>query len=278
MAIKKVVYRSSGKRTRILVDYKSLLSHDEPEKSLLQNLKKHAGRNNQGRITTRHQGNGVKRLYRIIDFKRDKENIPATVKTIEYDPYRTCFISLIVYHDGTKRYILTAKDMKVGDKVLTAEKVDIKPGNCTTLSNIPVGTFVHNIEFVPGKGGQIVRAAGTAAQILGTDEKGEFILLKLPSGETRKFKPNCKATIGYVSNEDHNLEIIGKAGINRHKGIRPTVRGSAMNPNDHPHGGGEGRQPIGRDAPRTPWGKRHMGVKTRKQKKASSALIAKRRK
>ncbi|MBQ5500908.1 MAG: 50S ribosomal protein L2 [Mycoplasmataceae bacterium] len=278
MAIKRVVYRSSGKRTRILVDYKSLLTQTKPEKSLLQPLKKNAGRNNQGRITTRHQGNGAKRLYRIIDFKRNKDNIPATVKTIEYDPNRSCFISLIAYNDGEKRYIIAAKDMKVGDKILSGDKVDIKPGNCTALKNIPVGTFIHNIEYFPNKGGQIVRSAGTAAQILGTDEEGKYILLKLPSGETRKFSPDCKATIGYVSNEDHNLEVIGKAGINRHKGIRPTVRGSAMNPNDHPHGGGEGRQPVGRDAPRTPWGKRHMGVKTRKTKKASSALIAKRRK
>lgn len=278
MAIKKIVYRSSGKRVRILVDYKSLLSHDKPEKSLLQNLKKHAGRNNQGKITARHKGNGVKRLYRIIDFKRNKDNIPATIRTIEYDPNRSCFISLVIYNDGTKRYILTPKDVKVGDKVLSGHNVDIKPGNCTELSNIPVGTFVHNIEFTPGKGGQIVRSAGTAAQILGSDEEGKYILLKLPSGETRKFAPTIRATIGFVSNEDHNLEIIGKAGINRHKGIRPTVRGSAMNPNDHPHGGGEGRQSIGRDAPRTPWGKRTMGVKTRKHKKASNALIAKRRK
>ena len=279
MAIKKIKYRSSGKRVRILIDYKQMLTPNVlPERSLVENLRQTGGRNNQGRMTSRHRGDGVHRLYRIIDFKREKDNVPATVKTIEYDPNRSCFISLVCYNDGTKRYIIAPKDLKVGDKIVSGNNVDIKIGNCTQLKNIPVGTFVHNLEYFPGKGAQLVRSAGLAAQILGWDDENKHVLIKLPSGETRKFDPECKATIGFVSNEDHNLVVFGKAGVSRWYGIRPHVRGSAMNPNDHPHGGGEGRQPIGKDAPRTPWGKRTMGVKTRNPKKASSALIAKRRK
>ncbi|MBD5445983.1 MAG: 50S ribosomal protein L2, partial [Mycoplasma sp.] len=213
------------------------------------------------------------------DFKRDKINKVATVKTIEYDPNRTSFISLVAYEDGEKRYIITPKDLKVGQKILSSNKqIDIKVGNALPISLIPEGTFVHNIELVPGKGGQMIRSAGTSAQILGKDETGKYVIVKLSSGEVRKILNDCMATIGIVSNEDHNLVVIGKAGKSRHMGIRPTVRGSAMNPNDHPHGGGEGRSPVGMDAPRTPWGKRHMGVKTRNAKKASSSLIMRRRK
>lgn len=279
MPTKRVKSRSSGIRQTVIIDYKKVLTTSTPEKSLTVSVKKNSGRNNQGKITVRHHGGGYKKKYRIIDFKRDKINKIATVKTIEYDPNRTSFISLVTYEDGEKRYIITPKDLKVGQKILSSNKqIDIKVGNALPISLIPEGTFVHNIELVPGKGGQMIRSAGTSAQILGKDETGKYMVVKLSSGEVRKVLNDCMATIGIVSNEDHNLVVIGKAGKSRHMGIRPTVRGSAMNPNDHPHGGGEGRCPVGKDAPRTPWGKRHMGVKTRNTKKASSSLIMRRRK
>lgn len=279
MPTKRVKSRSSGVRQTIVIDYKKVLTTTSPEKSLLVSLSKNAGRNNQGKITVRHHGGGVKQKYRIVDFKRDKINKVATVKTIEYDPNRTSFISLVAYEDGEKRYIITPKDLKVGDKILSSDQlIDIRIGNALPIKYIPEGTFVHNIELIPHKGGQMIRSAGTSAQILGKDETGEYTIVKLSSGEVRKILNDCMATIGVVSNEDHNLVVIGKAGTNRHRGIRPTVRGSAMNPNDHPHGGGEGRSPIGHDAPRTPWGKRHMGVKTRNSKKSSTSLIVRRRK
>lgn len=279
MPVKRIKARSSGIRQTIIIDYKKVLTTSKPEKSLIVSMKKNAGRNNQGKITVRHHGGGYKKKYRIIDFKRDKLNKVATVKTIEYDPNRTSFISLVVYEDGEKRYIITPKDLKIGDKILSSDKqIDIKVGNALPISLIPEGTFIHNIELYPKKGGQMIRSAGSSAQILGKDETGKYMLVKLSSGEVRKIPNDCMATIGIVSNEDHNLVVIGKAGKHRHMGVRPTVRGSAMNPNDHPHGGGEGRSPVGNDAPRTPWGKRHMGVKTRNKKKASSALIVRRRK
>lgn len=278
MAIKRIKNRSSGIRQTIMIDYKAILTTDTPEKSLLVPLQKQSGRNNQGKITIRHHGGGHKVKYRIIDFKRNKDNKVGNVSTIEYDPNRTSFISLIVYEDGEKKYIITPKNLKVGDKIISGtENIDIKLGNAMPLSMIPQGTLVHNVELTPGHGGQIARSAGTSIQILGFDETGKYVVCKMTSGEVRKIRKECRATIGEVSNQDHNLVNIGKAGTNRHKGIRPTVRGSAMNPNDHPHGGGEGRQPIGKDAPRTPWGKRHMGVKTRKNKQHSTDLIIRRR-
>ncbi len=279
MAVKKIKNRSSGKRQTVMIDYKSVLTTNKPEKSLLVTLHENSGRNNQGKITIRHHGGGHKRKYRLIDFKRNKDGIEATVKSIEYDPNRTCFISLVVYKDGEKRYIISPKGIKVGDKLISGNKnIDIKVGNTTILGNIPEGTLVHNVELIPGHGGQLARSAGAFIQILGSDETGKFVVCKLMSGEVRKISKECRATIGVVSNDDHNLVNLGKAGRSRHLGIRPTVRGSAMNPNDHPHGGGEGRQPIGKDAPRSPWGKRLMGVKTRNKKKASSSLIIRRRK
>ena len=277
MAIKYIKARSSGKRTSVLIDYKKELTTDTPYKPLTKILQNKSGRGMHGSITTRHQGGQHRRFYRLIDFKRNKDNIVATVKTIEYDPNRTAFISLVVYADGEKRYILAPKDLKVGDKIVSAPNADIKVGNTACLKNIPEGTFVHNIEMYPNQGGQLVRSAGSSAQVLGKDETGNFTVVKLSSGEVRKFPNDARATIGIVSNADHNLVNLGKAGRSRHMGIRPTVRGSVMNPNDRPHGGGEGRQPIGYDAPRTPWGKRHMGIKTRRNKKASTALIMRRR-
>lgn len=277
MAVKKIVNRSnSGIHHATVVDYKKHLTPDvKLVKSLIAKKNKLGGRNNQGKITVRHHGGGHKRKYRIIDFKRNiYDNKIGTVKTIEYDPNRSSFISLVTYENGAKTYILTPNDIKVNDKIISSDKaVDIKVGNCMPLEFIPEGTMVHNIEFTPKRGGQVARSAGAYGQILGLDETGKYVILKLISGETRKFLKQCRATVGVVSNLDHNLVVIGKAGRNRHKGIRPTVRGSAMNPNDHPHGGGEGRSPVGRDAPRTPWGKRHMGVKTRNMKKSSSNLI-----
>ena len=246
-----------------------------PEKSLLVSISKTGGRNNQGKITCRHIGGGHKRKYRIIDFKRNKDNIPGVIKTVEYDPNRNANICLIVYADGEKRYILAPKDIKLGWKVVSGEAVDIMPGNCCCLKNIPEGTFIHNLELVPGNGGQLCRAAGTAAQVLGAE--GKYVIVRLASGEMRKILGECRATIGTVGNEDWNLINKGKAGKTRWAGVRPTVRGSVMNPNDHPHGGGEGKCPVGRDAPRTPWGKRALGVKTRNQKKASGKLIVRRR-
>lgn len=252
------------------------LSKVAPEKSLLVGLRKTGGRNNQGIITTRHIGGGHKRKYRIIDFKRNKDGIPAIVKTIEYDPNRNANICLVSYLDGEKRYILAPKGIKINDKIISGEVVDIKVGNTMLLKNIPEGTLVHNVELSPGKGGQMARAAGASAQILGKENK--TVILRLQSGEVRKVLDNCRATIGEVGNEDYNLVNLGKAGKSRWLGIKPTVRGSVMNPTDHPHGGGEGKSPVGRDAPRTPWGKRALGVKTRNTKKASTRMIVRRRK
>ena len=252
------------------------LTKTAPEKSLLRTVKKHAGRNNTGKITVRHQGGGEKRKYRIIDFRRNKFDIEGTVATIEYDPNRSANIALINYSDGEKRYIIAPKGLKVGMKIVSGEKTDVKVGNAMVLMNIPVGTVIHNIELTLGKGGQIARSAGQSAQILGREDK--YVLIRLSSGETRKVLGTCMATIGEVGNEDYSLVRLGKAGRTRHMGIRPTVRGSVMNPNDHPHGGGEGRTPIGRKAPVTPWGKPALGYKTRKPKKASSKLIVSRKK
>ena len=276
MATKKIINRSnSGIHHRIIIDYKKELSTNRPTKSLTKVTKKHGGRNNQGKITVRHHGGGHKRKYRIIDFKRNLyDNKIGTIKSIEYDPNRSAFISLVSYENGAKTYIITPLGIKVNDQIVSSnDGVDIKVGNCMPLEFIPEGTNVHNIELTPKRGGQVARSAGTYGQILGQDETGRYVILKLISGETRKFLKECRATIGIVSNPDHNIVLIGKAGSNRHRGIRPTVRGSVMNPNDHPHGGGEGRSPVGRDAPRTPWGKQHMGVKTRNKKKASNNLI-----
>lgn len=245
-----------------------------PEKSLLVTLKKTGGRNQQGVITTRHIGGGNKRKYRIIDFKRNKDGVVGKVQAIEYDPNRNAFIALISYVDGEKRYILQPKGLKVGDKVVSGDVTDIVVGNALLLKNIPEGTLIHNVELMPKKGGQLCRSAGCSAQILG--KEGKYVIVRLQSGETRKILGECKATIGVVGNEDYSLLNFGKAGKNRWLGVRPTVRGSAMNPPDHPHGGGEGKCPVGRDAPRTPWGKRALGVKTRKAKKASSKLIIRR--
>ena len=247
----------------------------KPEKSLLVKNSKKGGRNNQGKITVRHIGGGAKQKYRLIDFKRNKFGVTGKVATIEYDPNRNANIALINYLDGEKRYIIAPKDLKVGMIIEAGEACDIKVGNAMQLQNIPVGTLVHNVELKPGKGGEIARAAGQSVQILGRD--GKYVIVRLQSGETRKILGTCMATIGVVGNEDYELVNIGKAGRSRHMGIRPTNRGSVMNPNDHPHGGGEGKNPVGHDAPRTPWGKRALGVKTRNNKKASSKLIMKRR-
>lgn len=249
------------------------ITTDKPEKSLLVAKNITAGRNAQGKITVRHRGGGAKRKYRIIDFKRNKDNIPARVATIEYDPNRSAFIALVVYADGEKRYILAPVGIKVGDVLVSGPNADIKPGNALPMQNIPVGTFIHNIELAAGKGGQMVRSAGTSAQLMA--KEGNYATLRLPSGEMRYVRIECRATIGTVSNQTHEIIKIGKAGRKRHMGIRPTVRGSVMNPVDHPHGGGEGRTPIGRPAPVTPWGKPALGYKTRKTKKYSDRLIIK---
>ena len=260
---------------------KSYLNNEEitkttPEKSLVVTKKKTNGRNNQGKITVRHRGGGVKRKYRLIDFKRIKDGITARVTSIEYDPNRSANIALITYKDGVKSYILAPKDLKVGDIVESGTKTDVKIGNTMEIANIPVGTVIHNIELRPGKGGQLARSAGNSAQILGRE--GKYVLVRLASGETRKILGTCRATIGVVGNEDYGLVSVGKAGRTRYKGIRPTVRGSVMNPNDHPHGGGEGRAPVGHSGPMTPWGKPALGYKTRDKKKASNKFIVKRRK
>ena len=245
-----------------------------PEKTLTVTIKKNSGRNNQGKITVRHQGGGVKRRYRIIDFKRNKENVPGSVASIEYDPNRTANIALINYADGEKRYIIAPKGLTVGMTVESGDNVDIKVGNTLPIMNIPVGTMIHNIELRPGKGGELARSAGTSAQILGRE--GNYVMIRLSSGEQRKVLGTCKATIGEVGNEDSSLVKIGKAGRKRHMGIRPTVRGSVMNPNDHPHGGGEGRAPVGRKAPMTPWGKPALGLKTRKKKQSDKFIVRRR--
>ena len=274
MAIKKYKPTTPGRRgMSTLVNEEITIS--TPERSLLAPLNSKGGRNNNGRITTRHQGGGHKRKYRIIDFKRNKDNIPATVATIEYDPNRSANIALLNYADGEKRYIIAPKGLKVGNKVVSGVEADIKVGNACEMRNIPEGTFVHNVELTPGKGGQLARSAGCSAQILGSE--GIYVTVRLSSGEVRKILNNCRATIGIVGNEDYSLVNIGKAGRSRWMGIRPTVRGSVMNPCDHPHGGGEGRTPIGRKSPMTPWGKKAMGVKTRKTKKKSNELIVRRR-
>jgi len=254
----------------------SEITKDTPEKSLLAPLKKHSGRNNQGKITVRHKGGGNRKKYRLIDFKRnDKDGIPATVVGIEYDPNRTANIALICYADGEKRYILAPEGLKVGQKIMSGPEAEIRVGNCLPFESIPVGSSIHNIELYPGKGGQMVRSAGTEAQLMA--KEGKYATVKLPSGEMRMVPISCRATIGKIGNIDHNLINYGKAGRIRHMGIRPTVRGSVMNPNDHPHGGGEGRSPIGRPGPSTPWGKPALGYKTRKAKKASNKLIVRRR-
>ena len=245
-----------------------------PEKSLTVTLKKNSGRNNQGKITVRHQGGGVKRKYRIIDFKRNKVNVPGTVATIEYDPNRTANIALINYADGEKRYIIAPKGLEVGAVIESGENADIRVGNALPIMNIPVGTMIHNIELRPGKGGELARSAGTSAQILGREE--DYVMIRLSSGEQRKVLGTCMATVGVVGNEDSSLVKIGKAGRSRLLGIRPTVRCSVMNPNDHPHGGGEGRAPVGRKAPMTPWGKPALGLKTRKKKQSDKFIVRRR--
>ncbi len=276
MGIKKYKPTTNGRRGMSTLTNTEITS-TTPEKSLLVSISKTGGRNNQGRMTVRHIGGGAKRKYRVIDYKRNKFDIPARVTTIEYDPNRTANIALLTYKDGEKRYIIAPKDLKVGTIVVSGENVDIKVGNTLPLKNIPVGTVVHNIELKPGKGAEMARSAGASAQILGRE--GKYILLRLQSGETRKVLGECLATIGVVGNEDYELVNLGKAGRKRHMGIRPTNRGSVMNPNDHPHGGGEGRAPIGRKkGPVTPWGKPALGYKTRKPKKASSKLIVSRKK
>lgn len=276
MPIKNYKPVTPGRRNMTTLDY-SVLTTDKPEKSLTEILVRKAGRNNQGVITTRHQGGGHKVKYRIIDFKRNKDGVIGKIASIEYDPNRNAFICLVNYIDGEKRYILTPKGIQVGTEIVSGEKVDVKIGNAMLLKNIPEGTLVHNVELKPEKGGQIARSAGSKIQILGKDETGKYITLRLTSGEVRKVLANCRATIGEVGNEDYALINWGKAGRNRWRGIRPTVRGSVMNPIDHPHGGGEGKAPVGRKAPMTPWGKKALGVKTRDKKKSSTKLIIRRR-
>jgi len=275
MAIKKYKPTSNGRRGMTTSDFAEITT-STPEKSLLAPLTRKGGRNNQGKLTVRHQGGGHKRQYRLIDFKRNKDGIPGRVATIEYDPNRSANIALINYVDGEKRYILAPKNLVVGMEVMSGPEADIKVGNALPLANIPVGTVVHNIELKPGKGGQLVRSAGTSAQVLG--KEGKYVLVRLTSGEVRMILAECRASIGQVGNEQHELINIGKAGRSRWLGKRPTVRGSVMNPNDHPHGGGEGRSPIGRKSPMSPWGKPTLGFKTRKKKNKSDKFIVRRRK
>ncbi|WP_409290984.1 50S ribosomal protein L2 [Peribacillus sp. SCS-26] len=275
MAIKKYKPTSNGRRGMTTSDFAEITT-STPEKSLLAPLHRKGGRNNQGKLTVRHQGGGHKRQYRIIDFKRDKDGIPGRVATIEYDPNRSANIALINYVDGEKRYILAPKNLQVGMEIMSGPEADIKTGNALPLINIPVGTVIHNIELKPGKGGQLVRSAGTSAQVLG--KEGRYVLVRLNSGEVRMVLATCRASIGQVGNEQHELINIGKAGRSRWLGKRPTVRGSVMNPVDHPHGGGEGRAPIGRKSPMTPWGKPALGLKTRKKKNKSDKFIVRRRK
>ncbi|QWB99881.1 50S ribosomal protein L2 [Mycoplasmatota bacterium] len=274
MAIIKFKPQTNGTRHMSKSDYAEITT-SQPEKSLLTTIKKNGGRNNQGKITVRHQAGGAKRKYRLIDFKRNKDGIVGKVATIEYDPNRTANIALINYADGEKRYILQPKGLKVGMEIESGENADIVIGNAKEIKDIPVGTVVHNVELYPGKGGQMIRAAGASAQILGREAK--YVLLRLKSGEVRRVLGRCRATIGEVGNEFHSLISIGKAGRKRHMGVKPTVRGSVMNPNDHPHGGGEGKQPIGHPSPLTPWGKVALGKITRKNKKASNKHIVRRR-
>lgn len=274
MPIKAYKPTSNGRRNMTALT-KEEITTSTPEKSLLAPYKKKGGRNNMGQITTRHHGGGHKRKYRVIDFKRNKDGVPGKVASIEYDPNRSANIALINYADGEKRYILAPKGLEVGTVIVSGGTTDVKVGNCMEMGNMPEGTTIHNIEMHPGKGGQLARSAGVSAQILGSEEK--YVIVRLQSGEVRKFLKKCRATVGAVGNEDHGLVNYGKAGRMRWKGVRPTVRGSVMNPNDHPHGGGEGKTSIGRKAPLTPWGKKALGVKTRNSKKHSNRLIVRRR-
>jgi len=275
MAIKTFKPYTPARRNMTVSAFDGVDKQAKPERSLVETLKKNAGRNSYGHITVRHRGGGNKRKYRIIDFKRQKLDMTATVERLEYDPNRSAFIALIRYEDNTLAYILAPNGLKAGDKVVSSAAADIKPGNCLPIANIPVGTVIHNVELQPGHGAQLVRSAGTAAQLMA--KEGELAQVRLPSGEVRYVRTNCVATIGQVGNLDHENVHIGKAGRTRHMGIRPTVRGSVMNPNDHPHGGGEGRAPIGRSGPVTPWGKPALGYKTRKTKNRSDKFIVKRR-
>ncbi len=274
MAIKSYKPTTNGRRGMTVTDY-SGLSKVKPERSLLEPKKKTAGRNSYGRITVRHHGGGERKKYRVIDFKRDKTGMNAKVLTLEYDPNRSAHIALVQYEDGEKRYIIAPNGLNVGDTVRAGADADIKPGNALPLMNIPVGTFIHNIELYPGKGAQLVRSAGNMAQLMGREN--DKVLVRLPSGEMRYVPANCMATVGQVGNIDHENVHLGKAGRKRHMGVRPTVRGSVMNPNDHPHGGGEGKSPVGRPSPVTPWGKPTMGYKTRKKKNRTDKFIVKRR-
>ena len=274
MAVKHLKPTSAGRRWQTISDF-SEITTNKPEKSLLAPLPKKAGRNNQGRITVRHQGGGVKRRYRIIDFKRNKDGVPAKVATIEYDPNRSARIALLHYVDGEKRYILAPKGLKVGDRVVSGSDADIKPGNALPLADIPVGTLIHAIEFMPGKGAAIARSAGTACQLMG--KEGKYAIVRMPSSEMRRILLTCRATVGEVGNAEHSNIVIGKAGRKRKLNVRPTVRGTVMNPVDHPHGGGEGKSPIGRPGPVTPWGKPALGYKTRKAKNRSNKYIVRRR-
>jgi len=275
MAIKTYKPYTPARRNMTVSAFEGVDKKAKPERSLVETLKKHSGRNSYGHITVRHHGGGNKRKYRIIDFKRQKLDMPATVERLEYDPNRSAFIALIKYEDGELSYILAPNGLKAGDTVISSTTADIKPGNCLPIANIPVGTVIHNVELQPGHGAQLVRSAGTAAQLMA--KEGELAQVRLPSGEVRYVRTNCCACIGQVGNVDHENVHIGKAGRTRHMGIRPTVRGSVMNPNDHPHGGGEGRAPIGRPGPVTPWGKPAMGYKTRKTKNPTNKFIVKRR-
>ncbi|WP_291635533.1 50S ribosomal protein L2 [Clostridium sp.] len=274
MAIKKFRPTTPSRRNMTMSDFAEVTS-DKPLKSLLRSTKRSGGRNNQGKITVRHRGGGAKQAYRLIDFKRTKDNIPAKVSTIEYDPNRSAYIALVVYADGDKRYIIAPVGLKVGDVIVSGADSDIKVGNTLPIVNIPIGSTIHNIELQVGKGAQLVRSAGSSAQLMA--KEGEYAQVRLPSGEVRYVRVNCRATIGTVSNVTHDIVNIGKAGRKRHLGFRPTVRGSVMNPNDHPHGGGEGKSPIGHASPMTPWGKPALGYKTRKTKKYSDKFIVKRK-
>ena len=274
MGIRKYKPTTPGLRGMTVSTFEEITT-STPEKSLTVTLKKHAGRNNRGMITVRHQGGGARPKYRIIDFKRDKDGVPGTVASIEYDPNRSANIALIVYADGEKRYIIAPNELVVGQKIVSGPEADIVVGNALPIANIPVGTIIHNVELKPGKGAQLARSAGNGAQLMA--KEGDYAQVRLPSGEVRKVSMRCRATIGEVGNNEHSNIQIGKAGRTRHMGIRPTVRGSVMNPNDHPHGGGEGKAPVGRKSPVTPWGKPALGYKTRKKNKASNKYIVKRR-
>ena len=275
MAIKSFKPYTPSRRNMTVSAFDGVDKKAKPERSLLETIKKNGGRNSYGRITVRHHGGGNKRKYRIIDFRRDKLEMPATVQRLEYDPNRSAFIALVKYEDGELRYILAPVGLKAGDVIVASAAADIKPGNCLPIANIPVGTIIHNIELYPGRGAQLVRSAGTSAQLMAKD--AELAQVRLPSGEVRLVRMNCTAVIGQVGNIDHENVHIGKAGRTRHMGIRPTVRGSVMNPNDHPHGGGEGKSPVGHPGPMTPWGKPAMGLKTRKAKNRTNKFIVKRR-